>query len=81
MAAKVLTCPSCDVADALLKLGVPNGGILPSLKLWSPEHQAGTTKIVGPAYTVQYSKVGEARTSSSPQGHFVRTPEGLKVEC
>jgi regulator of RNase E activity RraA len=46
---------SCDVSDALCKLNFRNGGFLSGLTLWSPQRQAGTTKIVGPAYTVQYA--------------------------
>ncbi|KAK7962522.1 uncharacterized protein PG986_003347 [Apiospora aurea] len=45
---------SCDVSDALCKLKYRNGGFLPGLTLWSPQRQGGPTKIVGPAYTVQY---------------------------
>ena len=64
---------SCDVSDALLKLGYPHGGFLSNLfdittadvlvietdlrrTLWSPDRQAGPTKVVGPAYTVKYVK-------------------------
>lgn len=45
---------SCDVSDALCKLKVPHGGFLSGLTMWSPERQSGPTKIVGPAYTVEY---------------------------
>ncbi|KAE8383306.1 ribonuclease E inhibitor RraA/Dimethylmenaquinone methyltransferase [Aspergillus bertholletiae] len=46
---------TCDISDALLKLSQQkNTGFLPNLTMWSPKRQKGTTKIVGPAYTVQY---------------------------
>lgn len=45
---------TCDVSDALCKLKFRNGGFLSGLTLWSPKRQEGPTKIVGPAYTVQY---------------------------
>ena len=44
----------CDVSDALLKLNHPHGGFLSNITLWSPERQAGSTKTIGPAYTVRY---------------------------
>lgn len=46
---------TCDVSNALVKLKHPAGGFLPGLTLWSPDRQAGDTRIVGPAYTVQYA--------------------------
>ncbi|KAI4719173.1 RraA-like protein [Aureobasidium sp. EXF-10727] len=61
---------SCDVGDALVKLNVRYGGYLHGLKMFSPHQQAGTTKLFGPAYTVQM--VDAADTSSpKPSGHFV----------
>ncbi|KAF9586655.1 hypothetical protein BGW38_000029 [Lunasporangiospora selenospora] len=35
---------SCDVADALLALGLPHGGYIPDIHLWSPEFKAGNTR-------------------------------------
>jgi hypothetical protein len=54
------TC-SCDVSDALCKLKFRNGGFLLGLTMWSPRRQDGDTKIVGPAYTVQYAPLGDPR--------------------
>jgi len=45
---------SCDVSDALCKLKFRNGVFLSGLTMWSPCRQEGDTKVVGPAYTVQY---------------------------
>ncbi|ERT00982.1 ribonuclease e inhibitor rraa/dimethylmenaquinone methyltransferase [Sporothrix schenckii 1099-18] len=69
---------ACDVADALLKLKVPNGGFLAGITLWSPERQAGATKIVGPAYTVQYA-LNSDPTPKVP-GHYIDgIPSGAVV--
>jgi hypothetical protein len=54
------TC-SCDVSDALCKLKFRNGGFLSGLTMWSPRRQDGDTKIVGPAYTVQYASLDDPR--------------------
>lgn len=61
---------SCDVSDALGKLGVPHGGFLAGPTLWSPERQNGKTKIIGPAYTVQYVPVGDEVSPKCPS-HYV----------
>ncbi|KAL3462655.1 ribonuclease E inhibitor RraA/Dimethylmenaquinone methyltransferase, partial [Aspergillus heterothallicus] len=45
---------ACDVADGLSKLKHPNGGFLEGLTMYSPEFQAGDTKIVGQAFTVKF---------------------------
>ena len=52
---------SCDVSDALIKLKYRNGGFLSGLTMWSPHRQEGATKIVGPAYTVQYVPLSDPR--------------------
>ena len=51
----------CDLSDALLKLGYRNGGFLAGPILFSPERQAGKTKTVGPAYTVEYARLNDPR--------------------
>lgn len=60
----------CDVSDALVKLKIPNGGFLPGITLWSPQRQEGPTKIVGPAYTVQYAPKDDERPKWP--SHYVR---------
>lgn len=64
---------SCDVADALIKLKVPHGGFLPGLTMWSPKRQEGTTKIIGPAYTVKYVRKNY-ENEPKPASHYVRYP-------
>ena len=60
----------CDVSDALCKLKLPHGGFLPGLTMWSPQRQDGPTKIVGPAYTVQYAPLDDPRPKYP--SHYVR---------
>ncbi len=75
----MLMLPSCDVSDALVKLKIHNGGFIPGITLWSPQRQDGTTKIVGPAYTVQYAPMDDQRPKWP--SHYVRTdPAGLPLE-
>ncbi|KAF9413967.1 hypothetical protein BGZ76_004959 [Entomortierella beljakovae] len=70
---------SCDVADALFTLKVPNGGYLPDINMWSPEYKAGDTRVFGPAYTVQMVPI-EDKESPKPEQHFVdAAPEGHVV--
>jgi regulator of RNase E activity RraA len=46
---------ACDIADALLKLKVPNAGFLPDLKLYAPSSDALQRGItVAPASTVMF---------------------------
>ncbi|KAK0387098.1 hypothetical protein NLU13_5411 [Sarocladium strictum] len=68
----------CDVSDALLKLKQPHGGFLPGLTLWSPERQAGDTKIVGPAYTVKYVPIDDP-APKHPTHYIDTVPEGAVV--
>lgn len=59
-----------QVGDALVKLNVTYGGYLHGLKMFSPHQQAGTTKLFGPAYTVQMVDANDT-TSPKPSQHFV----------
>ncbi|KAL4734487.1 ribonuclease E inhibitor RraA/Dimethylmenaquinone methyltransferase [Aspergillus similis] len=69
---------TCDVSNALCKLQLPHGGFLPGLTLWSPERQQGTTKIVGPAYTVKYALLDDPATKH-PSHYIDSIPEGAVV--
>ncbi|KAL4894017.1 ribonuclease E inhibitor RraA/Dimethylmenaquinone methyltransferase [Aspergillus ambiguus] len=61
---------ACDVADGLSKLKYPNGGFLEGLTMYSPEFQAGETKIVGQAFTVKF--VPKSDTASPKlQGNYI----------
>lgn len=64
---------SCDCSDALLKLGVVNGGFVSGPTMWSPQRQDGPTKIIGKAYTVQYALNDDPRPKVA--SHYVgRSP-------
>lgn len=52
---------SCDCSDALAKLKHRNGGCLADLVMYSPRRQEGDTKIIGPAYTVEYALIDDPR--------------------
>lgn len=59
-----------QIGDALVKLNVPYGGYLHGLNMFSPHHSSGTTKICGPAYTVQMVDAND-KAAPKPDKHFV----------
>ncbi|KAI5476042.1 MFS general substrate transporter [Pseudohyphozyma bogoriensis] len=68
---------ACDVADALTRLKHPYGGFIEGLVLRSPDFQAGSTRIMGPAYTVLFEKNEEKGRKPQVPGHYIDTvPEG-----
>lgn len=69
---------TCDVSNALVKLKHPTGGFLPGLTLWSPERQAGDTRIVGPAYTVKYAPLSDP-APKYPTHYIDSVPAGSVV--
>ena len=59
---------ACEISDALIKLGSPNGGHIPDIHLVSSSESGKV--ICGPAYTVQM--VFSSDTSApKPSSHFV----------
>ncbi|PLB44935.1 RraA-like protein [Aspergillus steynii IBT 23096] len=70
---------ACDVADGLSKLNHPNGGFLEGLTMYSPDFQAGETKLIGQAFTVKFvpkSDVGAPKVS----GNYIdKTPPSSVV--
>ncbi|KAI7856896.1 RraA-like protein [Circinella umbellata] len=61
---------SCEIADALLKLGQrPWGGYIPDIEMWSPHYCDGDTRIVGPAFTVKMVE-RDNTTAPTPSEHF-----------
>ncbi|RYO90109.1 hypothetical protein DL762_002834 [Monosporascus cannonballus] len=69
---------TCDVSDALCKLGQPHGGFLPGLTMWSPQRQDGPTKIIGPAYTVKYVPLDDP-APKHPTHYIDSVPKGAVV--
>jgi len=60
---------TCEVSDALVKLGVKHGGLLTDMRMFSPQAERGTAKIIGPAWTVKMVHPNDP--SPSPDRHFV----------
>jgi len=75
---------TCEISDALLKLGVPHGGHIPDIHCISPnshpEGSAGSVRLCGPAYTVRIVLASERDEPKLKAGHFVDlAPEGSVV--
>lgn len=68
---------TCEISDALIKLGSPNGGHIPDIQLVSPSGSNYT--ICGPAYTVEM--VFTSDTSAPKLSlHFIDTaPAGTVI--
>ena len=73
---------TCEVSDALLKLGVPHGGHIPDLYCISPHTRSETgrtpvRRLCGPAYTVRMVFASDRDAPKLQQGHFIDlAPEG-----
>ncbi|WOO81306.1 4-hydroxy-4-methyl-2-oxoglutarate aldolase [Vanrija pseudolonga] len=91
LASKLREISTCDIGDTLVKLGVPSGGLVPDLKMYSPLLEAGDTRIAGPAFTVEIvpvshpdkSKPAEHFVDAAPPGSviFISTPQGTRSAC
>ncbi|KAG4414848.1 hypothetical protein IFR04_011986 [Cadophora malorum] len=62
---------TCDVSDALLKLKHRHGDFFSGISIWSPERQAGNTKVVGKAYTVQCVLNSDTEAPKLEGGHYI----------
>jgi regulator of RNase E activity RraA len=62
-------CSTCEISDALIKLGVEHGGLLPDIYCVSPG-TSSSVRIEGPAYTVKMVLFNDA-TAPKPEAHFV----------
>ncbi|KAG8883615.1 hypothetical protein FRB99_004570, partial [Tulasnella sp. 403] len=70
---------TCEISDALVKLGIKTGGHIPDIGMLSPAPDGSDTRICGPAYTVQMV-LADDKHSPSPDKHFVDgAPEGSVV--
>ncbi|KAL1844769.1 hypothetical protein VTK73DRAFT_1824 [Phialemonium thermophilum] len=70
---------SCDIADGLSKLGHRHGGFLEGLTMYSPEFQAGQTKIVGPVFTVKFAPKDDAGAPKLQGNYIDQIPKGSVV--
>ncbi|KZT10713.1 RraA-like protein [Laetiporus sulphureus 93-53] len=70
---------TCEISDALIKLGLPHGGLIPDIHMLSPHAGPLDVRICGPAYTVQMVLASD-KTSPKPAAHFVDTaPHGSVI--
>ncbi|KAI0339808.1 RraA-like protein [Trametopsis cervina] len=71
---------TCEISDALIKLGVPHGGHIPDIHMFSLSASGSSgTRICGPAYTVQMV-LGSDTSAPKLSSHFVdTTPAGSVV--
>jgi regulator of RNase E activity RraA len=60
---------TCEISDALIKLGVEHGGLLPDIYCVSPG-TSSSVRIEGPAYTVKMVLFNDA-AAPKPKAHFV----------
>lgn len=69
---------SCELSDALIKLGLPHGGHLPDIHMMSPSDPS--TRICGAAYTVKMV-LGSDEAAPKLENHFVdeATPDSVIV--
>ncbi|GAQ46736.1 hypothetical protein ANI_1_1294144 [Aspergillus niger] len=70
---------ACDVADGLSKLKHPQGGFLEGLTLYSPDYQAGETKIVGQAFTVKFVPKDDEAAPRLSGNYIDMVPPGVVI--
>ena len=69
---------TCEISDALIKLGSPHGGHIPDIHILFPKSDL---RISGPAYTVQMVLASDQTALPKPSAHFVdtATPKSIIV--
>lgn len=76
--AHLATFSTCEISDALIKLGVPHGGHIPDIHLISSGSSLNT-RICAPAYTVQMV-LSSNQSAPKLSSHFVdMVPAGYIV--
>ncbi|OJI83505.1 hypothetical protein ASPTUDRAFT_65763 [Aspergillus tubingensis CBS 134.48] len=70
---------ACDVADGLSKLKHPQGGFLEGLTLYSPDYQAGETKIVGQAFMVKFVPKDDEAAPRLSGNYIDMVPPGVVI--
>ncbi|KIK92138.1 hypothetical protein PAXRUDRAFT_34657 [Paxillus rubicundulus Ve08.2h10] len=63
---------TCEVSDALIKLGSPHGGHIPDVHMLSPSVSESQLKICAPAYTVQMVLAND-QAAPKLSAHYVDT--------
>jgi len=73
---------TCELSDALVRLGVPNGGHIPDIRMLAPAPSSAlgdTTRLCGPAYTV-HIVLASNTTAPRLDAHFIDlAPAGCVV--
>lgn len=69
---------TCELSDALIKLGLPHGGHLPDVHRASSYPGASEERLCGPAYTVQMVLASDDAAPRLKE-HFVDTAEAGSV--
>ena len=69
---------TCELSDALIKLGLPHGGHIPDISRQSKWEGSAGQRICGPAYTVKMVPASDTNAPKLSQ-HFVDTAESGSV--
>ncbi|BEI85368.1 hypothetical protein CcaverHIS002_0507690 [Cutaneotrichosporon cavernicola] len=89
LAKRLVNLSTCEISDALIKMGVSHGGLIPDIKMYSPLYEAGETRIAGPAVAMvpsahpDKSKPATHFVDACPSGHVIvmQTPLGTRSGC
>ncbi len=73
---KLADYSTCEISDALIKLGTPHGGYVPDINLIST--LPSDTTVYGPAYTVQMVLASD-QSAPKLSAHFVDTAPASSV--
>ncbi|KAK0241853.1 ribonuclease E inhibitor RraA/Dimethylmenaquinone methyltransferase [Armillaria nabsnona] len=73
---KLADYSTCEISDALIKLGTPHGGYVPDINLIST--LPSDTTVCGPAYTVQMVLASD-QSAPKLSAHFVDTAPASSV--
>ncbi len=81
LVSQLIKFSTCEISDALIKLGLPHGGHLPGIDMYSPStsHASSSSspaksRICGPAFTVRMVSQKDA-AAPKPAQHFVDAVE------
>ncbi|KAH8119421.1 ribonuclease E inhibitor RraA/Dimethylmenaquinone methyltransferase [Phellopilus nigrolimitatus] len=69
---------TCELSDALIKLGVSHGGLIPDVQRMTVYSGSAEERVCGPAYTVQMVLASDADAPKLSQ-HFVDTAENGSI--
>lgn len=67
---KMAIFSTCEISDALIKLGLPHGGYIPDITMISPSRDDECVRVCGRAYTVKMV-LASNKSAPAPEKHFV----------